>query len=201
MMLNSRITKYTPNNFQGQRAEKEFYAILEELKNSEKTMKLALVHPDIMRCTPKQLLIKSLDAVQKLNKKLQQKAIQILGENPLESKKEKASDALKGQSLLDDNTLQDAGPKKSRSDLDRTVDGKKRSLAENSDPLDLEKSFDEKVASSKSNTEFDQGLARVESKYALINTIYKDMHEIRDKQSEFIHGINDKLDSVVKKLQ
>ena len=67
--------------------------------------------------------------------------------------------------------------------------------------MDLEKSFDEKVTNSQSNSEFDQGLARVESKYAMINTIYKDMHEIRDKQSEYILGINDKLDSIVKKLQ
>ena len=42
------------------------------------------------------------------------------------------------------------------------------------------------VSINSQNSDFDQGLSRVESKYEMINNIYKDMHEIRDKQAGYI---------------
>lgn len=133
-----------------------------------------------MRSTPKQLLIKSLAAIKKMNKKTTQKAIQILGYNPLE-KQQRESD-IENPSLIDKTAKIVSHSRKgsNQADLDKTVNSKgvsKNSSLNTSNACDT--SMD--VSINSQNSEYDQGLTRVESKYEMINSIYKDMHDIRDK--------------------
>jgi len=173
--LTKQILAFNPQKLDMATAQKTKQTLTQELGESEKILKLAQCHPDIIKATPQLFFIKCTKLLKEQTKKLAEK----------EKKMKGLADIFNNSDLNIDN---DHG-----SDLDDEED---RFLSRSG--KGKSNNFNEvQTTDTTSVTAFDNKLESLENRFNTVYSIYEDISSIAIDQSRNLFTLNKNLDNVV----
>lgn len=179
--LTKQILAFNPQKMDIATAQKTKRVISDELAESEKILKLAQCHPDIIKATPQLFFIKCNKLLKEQSKKLAEK----------EKKMKGLQDIFNNSDLNLDNDH--------NSDFDDEED---RFLSKSAKTNSGKNNFNDMCTTDSTNeTAFDSKLESLENRFNTVYSIYEDISSIAIDQSRNLFTLNKNLDHVVEKTE